>query len=94
MALPNVNVAFFEAVESDDSGWRVRVALGGDGFVDRAAPVIATVGDVPVEAIAVSAESATGFLSTVPPPGAPLRVGYLDTGLHDTGITFPDQPNV
>jgi hypothetical protein len=29
----------------------------------------------------------------VPQAGARLRIGYLDLGLHDTDITFGEQPN-
>ena len=95
MAIPDVTLAFFEILDgSGESGWVVRVSLAGDDFVSRASPIIAQVGDVPVEALAVIGGGAVGFLSTMPPVGAPLRIGYLDLGLNETAITFPAQPNV
>jgi len=56
-------------------------------------PVVATVGEMPVEGLATGGGGATGFPATVPPSGARLRIGYLNEGLHDTEITFPQLPN-
>jgi hypothetical protein len=94
MGIPNVTLAFFDTLDgSGEAGWVVRVSLVGDGFTWRASPIIAQVGDVPVEALAVIGSGAVGFLRKVPPAGAPLRIGYLDLGLNETDITFPAQPN-
>jgi hypothetical protein len=96
MAIPEVTQAFFELLDgSGEAGWRVRVSLAGEGFVSRAAPIVGEVGDVPLEAVTLVGDGgAVAFLGSVPPTDAPLRIGYLDTGLHETGITFPAQPNV
>ena len=94
MADPEVTEAFFETLEEPVGGWLIRVSVAGDGFESRAVPVVAAVGEVPVEGLAVIGGGAIGFLSTVPTAGARLRIGYLDEGLHDTEITFPQLPNV
>ena len=93
MADPEVTQAFFQTLEEPVAGWLIRVSLAGHGFESRAAPVVAEVGEVPVEGLAVIGGGAIGFLSTVPPAGARLRIGYFDEGLHDTEITFPPLPN-
>jgi hypothetical protein len=94
MAIPTVEDAWFEVLpEEEGIGWLVRVSFTGEGFVERAAPLAAMVGDVVVEAISVAGpDGAVGFLAEVPPGGARLVVGYLDTGLEETDITFPDPP--
>jgi hypothetical protein len=94
MATPTVSHAFFEPLaDSEDAGWLVRVALVGEGFVERAAPLVAQVGDVEVEALSSTGETgAVGFLTEEPPAGARLSVGYLDTGLAETDITYPAPP--
>lgn len=94
MAFPTVEEAWFDPLpEAEGTGWLLRVSLVGEDFVERAAPLIAKVGDVAVEAISVTGpDEAVGFLAEVPPGGARLSVGYLDTGLEETDITFPDPP--
>lgn len=93
MAIPNVTDAFFERLEPGKAGWVVRISVGGDGFVMRASPLVAEVGDVPIEGLIINGGGAIGFLRAIPPAGAPLRIGYLDLGLNDTGITYPAEPN-
>jgi len=94
MSFPTVEEAWFEALpEEESTGWLVRVSLAGEGYVERAAPLIAKVGDVPVVAMSVTGpDGAVGFLAEVPPGGARLSVGYIDSGLEETDITFPDPP--
>ena len=91
---PTVEIAFFDLLpEPDDElGWHVRVMFAGTGFVKAAVPIVAMVGDLHVEGIVVDQGGAAGFLREIPPTGAPLKVGYLDTGLHDTGFTYPGPP--
>jgi hypothetical protein len=92
MARPDVTQAVFEVLEDQgEAGWLVRVSIAGEGFVSRALPLIAEVGEVPVRSIAIIGGGAVGFLSSVPPAGARLRVGYLDHGLHDTEFTFGEE---
>ena len=94
MAVPHITSAFFERMDDPgETGWVVRVMLVGDHFVTRASPLVAQVGDVPVNGLAVMGNGAVGFLKSVPPAGARLRVGYLDLGLNDTHVTFPATPN-
>jgi hypothetical protein len=73
-----------------DPTWVLRLEVGGTDFVARAAPVVATVGPVPVEFIFlnVDGDGFTGLLRTFPADGAQVRVGYLDTGLTDTGFIY------
>jgi hypothetical protein len=95
MAIPDITLAFFDSIEEDgEAGWVVRVSLAGSGFESRAYPLVAEVGDVPVEGLAVRGDGgAVGFLGTVPAAGASLRIGYVELGLNETDITFPAQPN-
>jgi hypothetical protein len=71
-------------------GWKQRLSVGGTGFVARAAPAIATVGNVAVQSVVLApgGKGFVGFLAAIPPIGAELKVGYLDTGLQSTGITY------
>ena len=71
--------------------WIVRVSVKGTGFVNRAVPLGATVGSVPVEGIVLDLDGGgfVGYLATQPPDGSTLQVGYLDAEeLTNTGITF------
>ena len=94
MSFPTVEEAFFEALpEEEGTGWLLRVSLAGQGYVERAAPLLAKVGDVDIETISITGpDEAVGFLAEVPPGGARLVIGYSDTGLEETEITFPDPP--
>ncbi len=94
MRAPTVSIAFFDAVPEPGAqlGWQVRVRFAGTGFVQAAIPLVATVGDLPVEGLIVLEGGAMGFLREIPPAGARLRVGYLDTGLEDTGFTYSGAP--
>lgn len=94
MADPEVTQGMFHPIaEPSETGWVLMVVLAGEGLESRAVPLVAEVGDQAVEGLAVDEGGATGFLSAVPPVGAPLRVGYLGRELRDTGITFPERPN-
>jgi hypothetical protein len=82
-----VTGAEFETLPPDShAGWRV---LGTELF-NESVPVIAAVGDMPVQVVFMMPAGAgfVGFLVEVPPIGARLRVGYADIGLEDTPITY------
>jgi hypothetical protein len=88
-----VESATFELLPDDapPSPWVIRIFMQGEGFEDRVAPLVATVGDVEVDMLRVSPDgaAASGLLAKVPPEGAPLRIGYLnDPELSSTDITF------
>ena len=70
--------------------WVLEVEVAGSGFLHRAFPVVARVGDVLVEQIMVDAggERFVGLLRAFPNNGDRLQVGYLDTGLRDTDVVF------
>jgi hypothetical protein len=74
--------------------WVLRLEVEGSGFVQRAAPVVAQVGAVPVECIVLNLGGSgfIGLLRNLPQAADPLKVGYLDTQLSDTGLTY--QPPV
>jgi hypothetical protein len=76
-----------------DPQWVLSIEVEGGEFLHRAAPVTAAVGTVVVEAIAVSlaGDKFAGLLRSSPSPADTLWVGYLDTGLSDTGIV-PTSP--
>lgn len=73
-----------------DPTWKLRIKVEGSEILHRAAPFIAQVGNVPVEAIIVrvAGDGFMGLLGAVPADGETLKVGYLDTGLVDTGIAY------
>ena len=96
MAIIDLTNVLYENVEpTADLPYVLRVHLVGHGFVNRAVPVIGAVGDQPLDAVIVdqTLDAASGFLRAVPPAGAMVRVGYLDTGLADTEFSFPSIPN-
>jgi|SoimicmetaTmtHPB_FD_contig_31_5420020_length_806_multi_2_in_0_out_0_2 hypothetical protein len=76
--------------------WIVRVTAKGSGFVVRAIPLSARVGDVPIEGLLTDDDrnGFVGYLRAVPPDGAHLFVGYNVADLVDTGIEFNAPPNV
>jgi hypothetical protein len=77
---PNVTAAQFVPPDENMIGgpWALCVFAQGNGFVDRAIPLSATVGDVLVEAIYQSpaGDGFIGFLASVPADGAVLSIGY------------------
>jgi hypothetical protein len=86
-----VDSANFEVLAASPiPDWVVRVTVKGDGFVPRAVPLDAAVGEVPVVGIVFDLDGGgfVGYLTSAPPDGATLKVGYLDDELTDTGITF------
>jgi hypothetical protein len=94
MPRPTIELAYFEVLpEPNELGWRVIVRFAGTGFVEAASPVVAMVGDLRVEGIMIDqAGGGVGFLRTVPPEGAPLKIGYMDVGLQTTDFTFSSLP--
>jgi hypothetical protein len=68
----------------------VQVRVEGSGFRHRAMPVAARIGNVPLEFVVVNAAGTkfVGLLRTFPQIGDVLKVGYLDTELMDTTITY------
>ena len=87
-----VNSAIFELLPPNDSPFVARVVISGEGFEDdRAAPLLAMVGDVSVDVLRMSQDGSTaaGLLTAIPPEGAPLRIGYMnDPELSSTDVTF------
>lgn len=71
-------------------GWVLEVEVNGSNFLHRASPVVAQVGDVPVERIFVNTEGDgfIGLLRSFPKNGDKLKVGYLDTGLKNTDVVY------
>jgi hypothetical protein len=70
--------------------WVMRIHIIGEGFEQRAAPIVAEIGGQQVEGVMPLFEGGgvQGFLTSEPPAGAELRVGYMDAPLIDTGITY------
>ncbi len=81
---------FASPFESADPGVKLRVEVEGSGFIHRAAPLVAQVGDVIVENIVVNLEGDgfVGQLRTFPKNGDKLKVGYLGTPLVTTNIVY------
>jgi hypothetical protein len=54
MQPPEVSSGLFDTLPSPiGPGWRLRVLVAGTNFVERAVPIVARVGDVPVEGISL-----------------------------------------
>jgi hypothetical protein len=72
--------------------WALYVSVQGDGYVERAIMLSATVGDIPVQMIYQSpgGDGFIGFLATVPPDGAVLSIGYEQ--LAPTSIVYQSPP--
>lgn len=88
-----VDSAAFELLPPDPppGPWVMRVTIEGDGFEDRAMPLVATVGELTVHVLRVSPDGkrASGLLTEVPPEGARLSIGYLDDReLRSTEVSF------
>jgi hypothetical protein len=85
---------FADPPQEADPIWRKQLDVEGSGFQHRAAPLLARVGNVPVEAVIIKAQEDgfIGLLRAIPPDGAELQVGYLDSGLVNTGFIYPSPP--
>jgi hypothetical protein len=94
MSISVESAAFEPLAEPPVPEWIIRVAAKGNGFVVRAVPVSARVGEVPVEGLLIDEDAGgfTGYLSSVPPDGAHLFVGYGPDRMVDTDIAF-EAPN-
>ena len=87
----NIQSAEFERLaEPPIPEWIVRVTVKGDGFVNHAVSLAATVGEVPVEGIVIDPDGAgfVGYLAQEPPEGSAFLVGYLDGELADSGLVY------
>ena len=96
MAAIDVTNVFYEPLEpTADLPYLMRVYLVGAGFRLRAVPVVAEIGDQPLEGVVYddTLGGAAGFLRALPPAGAPVKVGYLDIDLKETTFSFPSVPN-
>lgn len=80
MAAPTITSAQFQAPDPAAVGgpWTLCVYAQGSGFVERARPLVATVGSIAVQAVVVSAagDGFVGFLAQTPNDGDVLSVGY------------------
>lgn len=70
--------------------WTMRVRIMGEGFEQRAAPIVALVGSQAVQAIMplLDGDGIQGFLEEEPAAGDELSIGYADGSLIGTGITY------
>jgi hypothetical protein len=87
---PNVTAAQFRPADDSAPGgpWALCISAQGDGFEERALPLQATVGSVPVELIVQSLDG-NGFhgcLASTPAEGDVLSVGYEE--LVPTPVVF------
>jgi hypothetical protein len=83
-------VTFHPPFEESEPFWAMRLEATGSEFLIRAAPIVARVGAVPVESIVLNlaGDGFVGLLRDTPRAGDELEVGYADTGLVGTGLTF------
>jgi hypothetical protein len=86
-----VDSASFETLPEPLGPWVMSVMLTGDGFENRAMPLVAKVGDLDVDLIVIASDGtmASGMLMDVPEPGARVSIGYLDSPeLAETDVAF------
>jgi hypothetical protein len=87
---PNVTAAQFVPPDENVPGglWALCISAQGDGFEERALPLQATVGSVPVELIVQwpDGNGFLGFLASIPADGDVLSVGYEE--LAPTPVVF------
>jgi hypothetical protein len=86
-----VEHAEFEHLDPSPSPrWVMRIRIIGENFEQRAIPIVAQVGDQAVEGLMPLFEGngVQGFLTAEPAVGDELRVGYADSPLIATGITY------
>lgn len=78
----------FETIETEI--WKVRVTILGEGFVQRAIPIVATIGEQSVEGIVPLFDPVgiMGFLSEIPSDGDLLSVGYMDESMIETDFRY------
>jgi hypothetical protein len=92
----NVSSAIFEQLEPGSMpGFELRIYVVGSGFQRRAIPVLARVGNVPVEQIFLATDGAgfSGFLATRPNDGDRLFVRYADDREFSTSVVFGEFRN-
>jgi hypothetical protein len=65
-----------------------QILVFAEGLLQRAVPVVARVGDQPVESLHQSPGGFSGVLERRPSPGDRLHVGYLDIGPLPTQVVF------
>ncbi|WP_406833974.1 hypothetical protein [Pseudomonas asiatica] len=86
-----VEYAQFEMLEERPiPEWEIRVTVKGSGFVIRALPLMAQVGDLIVEGLQLNPDGTgfVGYLPTEPAQGSMLRVGYPEGELVKTEFTY------
>jgi hypothetical protein len=91
---PTATEALFEVLEGEP--WPLRVHVSGTGYVARALPLVASVGDVVVQQIRTWADESgfTGVLRELPADGDVLRIGWADDELVATPVVFQGGGNV
>lgn len=83
------SAAFAVLTEAAHPDWVLSITIQGE-FEQEAIPIVAKVGDVPVEALLPTFEPGElrGFLSTEPADGDELTIGRLGEPLEATDITY------
>lgn len=87
----NVERAEFEHLDSSPiPRWVMRITIIGNGFVQAARRIVAQIGDQSVEGLTplLDGEGLQGFLTAEPAIGDELRIGYADSPMINTGITY------
>jgi hypothetical protein len=92
---PTATSAIFELLEGQP--WPLRIHVVGSGYVARAAPLYAAVGDVAVRHVRTWGDEGgfTGVLPELPADGDVLKIGWADDAeLVETGVVFHTGDNV
>jgi hypothetical protein len=78
----------FKAITTDK--WSIRVTILGQGIEPRALPLVILVGEQVAQAVSFLLEGngVSGLLVHEPAPGAKVRIGYADSPLIDTGMSY------
>ena len=84
------DATFVPPLEGADPVYVLRLEATGSEFEARAMPIVARVGAVLVETLVINLDGSgfVGQLRAMPQVGDELEVGYADTPLIKTGLTF------
>lgn len=91
---PTATSAIFELLSGEP--WPIRIHVSGSGYLARAIPPAAAVGDVVVQQLMAypGGGGFTGVLAESPAEGDVLKVGWLGSPLVETPVVFHAGGNV
>ena len=86
----NITKVTSQRIEPGSHGLVVAAHIEGDDLEPRAVPLIVKFGAVVARSVMplLEGKGVRAVFSQMPPPGAPLSIGYLDGELEETEFEF------